>query len=427
MAFDFKPKSFSTQSSVVPRVREIYLGIDFGTTFTKVSFQIGDREGTTKYSLKFQAEGDEEDYCLPSLLGYNAESCSLVFTQEPEDDGVEEIKYFKYSMIERGVPRNKSVDGQPTANDPQRLCSAFYIAHVLKMTKREVLKHRVMKDVAGDVRWYVNMGVPVSDFNARPKPIYDEALNVAWNLSESTILDEEMGLRELDEFYSRWIDHKTWSSRLNTVPELYAELIMFLQDRTVDTGFYSVIDIGGGTVDMAVFFKRIGMYDGNVEISCVAQDVCPLGYEIYKNVLVDQSVRGRMKAAYGGLVDVAYHCYRHEMEKARNSGIRFVHFFMGGARSVEFYRLCVDEMISVHRGAWLCYPGAEFGDMVEFMKGKYFLDVDDNPRVLISQMLAQPFERMPELVGQPWHFNANPVPVNAPSLEELQDSIYGPN
>ena len=433
MAFVFKRSTsirsaaVSTAKDSVPeKVAEIYVGIDFGTTFTKVSFQVGAREGATKYSIRYSMSPSEDAYCIPSKLGYAKNSDELVFVQGEFQDDIDEVKYFKYSMIEKGVPRHRDLDRRPALkNDPQRLCSAFYLAHLLKDIKSRVQEHYAVKGRYAALRWYVNMGVPVSDFNAKPKPIYDEALNVAWHLAENEVLLPRMDLGHLDSLYSSWIDHSTWSGRLNTVPELYAEIIMFLQDKSVDKGFYSVIDIGGGTVDLAVFFKRIDRYTQHVEISCVAQDVCPLGYEMYRKVLGQEGACRRMRASYGTLMDAAYQHQRNEMKRVQENGGRLVHFYMGGARSVQFYHDAVAEMVGVHQGVWSCYPGSADGDMVAFMKGKSNLEVDDNPRLLISQMLAQPFEKMPELSGKPWNFNKRPMYRGSPTLAELQDSLYG--
>lgn len=433
MAFIFKKKSVSGTSGIqcsndiTPgKEAEIYVGIDFGTTFTKVSFQVGAREGATKYSLRYSMSSSEDAYCLPSKLGYARSTDELVFAQEHLQDGVDEVKYFKYSMIEKGVPRHRNLDQRPALkNDPQRLCSAFYLAHLLRDIKTRVQEHQSVKGRYQCLRWYVNMGVPVSDFNAKPKPVYDEALNVAWHLAEDDTLSDRMALDRVDSLYCKWLDRSQWSGRLNTVPELYAEIIMFLQDKSVDTGFYSVIDIGGGTVDLAVFFKRIDLYTQRVEISCVAQDVCPLGYEIYRNVLSEECAVKRMRRSYGTLMDAAYHHQRNEMMRVQQNGGHLVHFYMGGARSVPFYHNVVEGMVGVHQSSWSCYPGAKDGDMVAFMRGKGNLEVDDNTRLLISQMLAQPFELIPELSGKPWNFNKRPVYIGAPTLAELQDSLYG--
>jgi len=447
MAFDFRKKFIAKapakveQQTVSPsrggawnfkatdvppkKVAEIYIGIDFGTTFTKVSFQISGKEGATKYSLRFNNDHGDEAYCLPSVLGYDTENARLVFTQEPEEDGLEAIRYFKYSMIQEGVPRSQSLERGGTENDPQRLCSAFYLAHVLKMAKNSILFHSAVKNRYEEIRWYVNMGVPVSDFNAKPKPVYDEALNVAWRLVGEPAFSDEMGLLDVDALYSQWTGHETWNDRLNTVPELYAELIMFLQDKSVDTGFYSVIDIGGGTVDMAVFFKHIDSYSQQVQISCVAQEVCPLGYEMLVRRPEKDSAKKVVHCSYGAMVTKAYHQHRLDWDKVKANAKHFVHFFMGGARKVDFYHACVESMASVHAGAFIAYPGMVEEDMVLYMRGKSYLDVDNNSRLLISQMLAQPFEFMPPLSGQPWHFERQPTLRDAPSAMDLQLSVYG--
>ena len=426
MGFEFRPRAISAHASSLAKTFEVYIGVDFGTTYSKVAFQVGDRQGATKYSLRFYHEDDEEDYCIPSVLGCSKDG-RLVFTQEPEDSGLIPVKYFKYSMIEKGVPRNDRLGSVRTANDPQRLCSAFYLAHLLRMARRNIMSHRSLARAAAgaEIRWYVNMGAPVNDFNAKPKPVYDEALNVAWKLSEMTNLPLEIGVEDLDKLYSQWIDPSVWDKRLNTVPELYAEIIMFLQDKSVDTGFYSVIDIGGGTIDMAVFFKRINAFTKHVEISCVAQDVCPLGYEIYRRRTEDSTPRKLLKTSYGGLVDVAYWSHRHDMEKAKRHGVPLVHFYLGGARDVRFYHSCINEMIKIHGGTWSCYPGAAQGDIFKFAGGRSYFEVNGNSRILISQMLAQPYEKMPELSGQPWHFQPDAIRITAPSPEDLYIEKYG--
>lgn len=433
MAFHFSKKTVERPAfasmpveEAVGKVAEIYIGIDFGTTFTKVSFQVGAREGATKYSIRFSPGQSEEAYCLPSKLGYDKHTDELVFTQSPESMGVDEVKYFKYSMIEKGVPRHRDLDKRTALkNDPQRLCSAFYLAHLIRSIRQKILAHPAVKGRFESHRWYINMGVPVSDFNAKPKPIYDEALNVAWQLADGDVLSERTGLTMLDALYSKGVNHSTWSDRLNTVPELYAELIMFLQDKAVDTGFYTVVDIGGGTVDLAVFFKRIDMFSKNIDIYCVAQDVCPLGYEMYRTVLGQDEAYKRMYRSYGALIDAAYQHNHREMKKVKERHGLLTHFFMGGARNVRFYHDVVANMSQVHCNSWICYPGSCEDDMVRFMRGKGNLDVNDNPRLLISQMLAQPYEKMPELSGQPWHFNSRPIHRATPTLAELQDSLYG--
>ena len=425
-AFDFKPRRSAEAPFQDKRNLEIYIGIDFGTTFSKVSFQIGDKEGTTKYSIRFGHSGGEEDYCLPSVLGYDPKAQCLVFTQHPEqEESLSPVRYFKYSMIEKGVPRDDAdLNGGWTRNDPQRICSAFYLGHLLRMVKTEILNHKAVKNRYKDIRWYVNMGVPISDFAAKPKPIYDEALNVAWQLSELSELEGSCRIDVLDEFYSKWISHLTWNDRLNTVPELYAEIIMFLQAKTTDSGFYGVIDIGGGTVDLAIFKKRIDLYKREPEIYCVAQAVCPLGYEMYMHVLRRDDADKRLRISYAECLEKARNNHRGEMNHLFDERRLVQHFYMGGAREVPVYHDIINETDFDYVNAWVGYPGCEEKSILYFMKGMFNLEVSDNPRLVISQMLAQPFEKMPQLTGQEWNKGVNKLKP-APSLQDLQDNLYG--
>jgi hypothetical protein len=341
-------------------------------------------------------------------------------------DGVVPVKYFKYSMIERGVPRNiDDLKEGRTFNDPQRLCSAFYLGHLIRKVKDIILEHRAVKDRYKNIRWYINMGVPVSDFAAKPKPIYDEALNVAWQLSEFGELRQKFSIFTLDEFYSKWLDHSTWSSRLNTVPELYAEIIMFLQAKTTDSGFYGVVDIGGGTMDLAIFKKRIDMYTRQTEIYCIAQDVSPMGYEMYRFLNNQKEAEKRIRGSYADSLMKGRNNHKWEMKKLFDRGGFLELFFMGGARNVKIYHDVISETDYDCVRAWSKYPGRKESDILDFMKGQFSLEVEGNSRLVISQMLAQPFEKMPQLVGQEWNKGVKVLGV-APSLADLQDHLYGP-
>lgn len=424
--FDFRPQPATAGTPAFQRDLEIYVGIDFGTTFSKVSFQVGDQEGTTKYSIRFRYHGKDEDYCLPSVLGYNPQSRTLIFTQNPEKiDGVVPVKYFKYSMIEKGVPRDVDDLKEGRAeNDPQRLCSAFYLGHLLRSVKKTILEHKAVKGRYKSIRWYVNMGVPVSDFAAKPKPVYDEALNVAWRLSELEVLDTSCRIDILDRFYSKWIDHSTWSDRLNTVPELYAEIIMFLQAKTTDSGFYAVIDIGGGTMDLAIFMKRIDMYKHETDIYCVAQDVCPLGYEMYRLVHDQKAANKKIRLSYAECLEQGRQNHKPEMQKLFRKGGLLEQFYMGGARNVSVYHDIIKETDADYVRVWSQYPGCSEKNILDFMRGRFNLEVTKNSRLVISQMLAQPFEKMPPLAGQEWNKGVR-IQEKTPSLQDLQDHLYG--
>ena len=98
---------------------------------------------------------------------------------------------------------------------------------------------------------------------------------------------------------------------------------------------------------------------------------------------------------------------------------------MGGARNVKIYHEVIQRADQGYVKIWKGYPGCSESNILNFMRGQFSLEVMGNSRLIISQMLAQPFEKIPQLVGQEWNKG---VRINGPipSLQDLQDSLYGP-
>ena len=69
----------------------VIIGIDFGTSFTKVYFNQG---GEVKQPIQFEVSGSKS-YFLPTELYYNPTENKLYFHK---DDNCEVLKYFKYSI-----------------------------------------------------------------------------------------------------------------------------------------------------------------------------------------------------------------------------------------------------------------------------------------------------------------------------------------
>ena len=100
-------------------------------------------------------------------------------------------------------------------------------------------------------------------------------------------------------------------------------------------------------------------------------------------------------------------------------------FFMGGARNVKIYHEVIQRADQGYVKIWKGYPGCSESNILNFMRGQFSLEVKGSSRLIISQMLAQPFEKMPQLVGQEWNKGVR-INGSIPSLQDLQDSLYGP-
>ena len=177
-------------------------------------------------------------------------------------------------------------------------------------------------------------------------------------------------------------------------------------------------------MDLAIFMKRIDMYKHKSDIYCVAQDVCPLGYEMYRLAHDPKEANKRIRLYYAECLERGRQNHRLEMQKLFKKGGLLEQFYMGGARNVPVYHDIIKETDDDYVNSWIQYPGCTEKSILDFMRGSFNLEVSRNSRLVISQMLAQPFEKMPPLVGQEWNKGVR-CQGKTPSLQDLQDHLYG--
>lgn len=457
-------KSALLESRTIVR-KQVYIGLDFGTTFAKLSYEVAPTTDHRKKTVRFN-----DGYYLPTVLYFD--SGTLRFTST---GGISEsiVKFFKYSMVSDELEKNPHLNAFKCqlSTSPEKLCSAHYLACLLRRAIAIICEsEHMMKDA---VSWSVNMGMPVGrskSSSPQVQPIYDEVLQVAWAWSGSERFDESVDVRVLDSFY---VEHQLdQNDRLHTVPELYAELSMYHQDRNVPEGFYSIVDVGGGTVDMAVFFKAIDPNRG-VRIYCIAHEVSSEGMESVvsriaenanqeirakiRNCMLNHMVdfeklgllelndprlseRGRrlilsvkrFRESYGTCLRTAKANKESEMrDEIKNNGV-LKYFVMGGGKSIHFHNQLLRMMIAAQSNAGVAR--AEEGDIRKYLESSANFEVNDD-RLLISQMLAQPFENIPPLDGRPWEFHPsakvdwsespNGSVTYSEVMEDCQREIYG--
>src|SRR5574344_535723 len=443
------------------QIRNIYIGLDFGTTFTKASYEIPSTEHM-KYSVRFSNTGKQSDYFKSSVLFFNPKTLLLSFDKNTSSDI--EVKYFKYSMISDSLPKffESNSTSIKTENAKEELCSAFYLSCIISIIKDAVRNNSVLVSDLSDINWYINMGVPVTE-NNDSDVIYKTVLNVAGAFAEKNPTAKSVNLLEFDKFFSEYKNTK--NNNLNTLPELYAEILLYQQDNSIPAGFYSVIDVGGGTVDISTFLKTIDTDCNGTEIECISQSVESLGFDslsstILRNKLTESKddvkrflaqtyidyymvdkpddVRNvvpdnlidyrifydcitRFRTAYGKCLFSAKERQPALMNQQVRAGQPMRYFLVGGAKKIPFYKLIIKRMITAHTKAGI--PDAVEGNILRYLNNNVNLEVRNNSRLLISQMLAQPFEKIPALKNMPWNFGNQQIPVEKVDLRAQYDDI----
>ncbi len=261
----------------------VYIGLDFGTSFTKAFFRSsqGD-EGAVEFNpLRL----DDGAFFLPSRLYYDAEFSTLRFTPLAEKR-LMPLKFFKYGMLKDELKiRNtkfkedfflsqKMVGKSSNLFSCEFLCSVYFLANVIGFIK-DFVAEKIGVPVE-NIRFLVNMGCPFDNLKASSQKIYDNVLRLGWILSKDIM--DGMSLASLYSLIeTHWNDET--DIPLQTIPELYAEVYHLLRDNSTNIGLYGVLDIGGGTADFAIFHVRLAA-DGSRKIRFLTQNVLPLGVEM---------------------------------------------------------------------------------------------------------------------------------------------------
>ena len=445
------------RSTVAPRVRRnavsaperrtqktsVYIGLDFGTTFTKAAFEIAPSNVHKKYSIKFGTGNTAKDYYLPSVLYFDKGNGKLKLMNDTGK--LEEIRYFKYNMISDALQKNKVInDPSFHTNIPkEQLCCVFFLGNVIHLIRMAV------NDQFGDTvlnegtSWYINMGVPLEAHKEDERAqLYKKVLEIAYLFEQKYQGQTSIGIHELDDFFA---EHMAESNpNMNILPEIYAEVLLYQQYLNAPAGFYTVVDIGGGTEDIATFLKMT--------------DVISCGYDSVSEKIVERLNKTSVKKAksflrkdidfnndtalrenvppevnYEALIDARKQCRtlfgacvqrarktREDILKQTVSACLPMHVFvMGGARDVAFYRSSIEHMKKAQETAGI--PFFKDADVFDYVGKNTRLEIRNDQRLVISQMLAQPYEMIPEIDKMPWDLKEQDVTSKGLTWYELQE------
>ena len=416
----------------------INIGIDFGTSYSKVCFA----ERKAYYFVKF----DKIEY-KPSILYFDYKRDLLHYDKPHGTDNIEEIKYFKYSMIDDNFPRGENLSKRQFNVKPEILCSLFFLACLIKESKEYAFNYFRKKRLDFEIdQWYITMGVPIDNFENENHQLYDRLLILADRLS-TELKNYSISMDDLCGYYFDDQNVKipeSQTSNLNTLPELYAESLVFLQNRKVMTGIYALVDIGGGTVDMAIMFKE----EPN-KFSIVSKIIRPLGIDIIANNIIDDpnkiehiksALKEKKKLAellyiskgkeneYKEMFKQAFATVAYDIKKRNawnNARLeQYLNnrtlpiFICGGGANHKWYedgilqtKEQLKPIISDVHGLKLEIESVD----------KLLPEGINNHRLLIANTLARPIETIPPLEGYPWHFK-NPNPYSA--TEGAHDRHY---
>lgn len=255
--------------SVKPhRPIDVYLGIDLGTSFSKVVWRIRDNA----HPVCFGAErGSLGHYLVPSVVAFDGES----FVTGADLIGAPDVEHRipNFKMCLACVCDSDSSCSPPSCalsnwglavsklpaegGEAVKIVNALFLGKLISRAKRIILGELESRNVVGQVRWNANLAVPEKYMDRSPVlGGFKRVLRTAWLMAD--VLDEQDGLSSLDEILDCYESAKALESDgrgldCHVYPEVGAEVASVTLSRAAKDGFYVFVDIGAGTVDASVF------------------------------------------------------------------------------------------------------------------------------------------------------------------------------
>ena len=246
---------------------QIIVGLDFGTSFTKVVLG----ESRVRFAVPFgEFSQGTNPYLLPSVvstLGLDGR-CTLGVR-----DQVSEIfDDLKMPLIDGNFEDEIQVPATAFLSLVFRYTREWFFS-----TQGHIYKNR-------EIRWFVNIGLPTDTFdNVDLRTVYLNITRAAWH---SSVTQGPISLTRCAETLSaynkqgqRSAVHQTEGSlpydRINAFPEFAAQLTGYTRSPRHLEDLHAMIDVGGGTLDVTVF--NVVQRKGEYHFPIFARTVQPLG------------------------------------------------------------------------------------------------------------------------------------------------------
>ena len=216
--------------------REIYIGLDFGTAYTKVAVQFLDNIYPVDWNGVANLQGQ---YLLPTEYS-EAPNLECFLGQHPDSSPQQLHANLKRAFITNSVSENSIAK------------ASVFLALVLQYVRAWIYHHHAAKLGFAPIGWYLNIGIP-SDVLDKDKHAqhYTRLAEIAWVLS--LMPQAEVTFDRASELLSKPINRNADLREIAPIPELVAQLAGYSKSASKQRGLHALVDIGGGTVDMVTF------------------------------------------------------------------------------------------------------------------------------------------------------------------------------
>jgi hypothetical protein len=243
----------------VRKTIEVRLGIDFGTAYTKLAIRVG----RNIYIVDWLGVArPEEPHLLPSVIGIHRDGDYYV-TADGSASSL--ARYLKRPFIEPGKP-----------TEEERRNAAAYLAWVMRYARAWVFHHLRSSVSDRKIIWQVNIGIPTGAWSDQWERA-DSLVHIAkagWSCSQAPSISVSEASQRLHSHGATTVAQEI---DINLVPEVAAQVAGYRQSPERQNGMHLLVDVGAGTLDIAIFRLMFNADTQNDRIPVFATDVSPLG------------------------------------------------------------------------------------------------------------------------------------------------------
>lgn len=292
---DRLPPLLPALTSLPPADLMLNLGIDFGTSFTKVCFRDVARDRSEIVTFMDEMTRLEEAL-IPSKIGILSDGrliAGLTASEwkQYEDQAQTSVKFIKMRLADMDLPQDNEswrLEKIPELENPEtveNLC-AYYLSRIIVRAQTWIRNNKLELVINHTIGWSANVGVPVEYYDSPALKRFQKVLSLAWLLTNEP-QTEEMTMQNLrDRMQPLRARLEVTQIDCHAIPEIAAEAWALINSREVDTGFYVLFDVGDGTLDGSSF--RYWNDEGERKVDFYVGKVDPLGVTAFCQQLAEE-------------------------------------------------------------------------------------------------------------------------------------------
>lgn len=216
---------------------DIFIGLDFGTSYTKAAIGLKDQIFVVDWH---GVSACADRYLLPSEYSLMADgSCQI--GQAPDVPVNQVLQHLKHPLIDAAVSTASLAD------------AAVFLALVLRYIRAWVFYCHGDKIGRSPIRWMLNIGAPSNGLESeRHRRAYLKMTSSAWSMST---LEPGPNAAQACDLISSWQPDVLPRDLigLDVLPEFVAQIAGYVQSAQRQRGLHALVDVGGGTLDVVTF------------------------------------------------------------------------------------------------------------------------------------------------------------------------------